>query len=119
MLPPGTRLGPYEILEPIGAGGMGEVHKARDTRLNRIVAIKKALAPFDERFEREAQAIASLNHPGICSLFDVGPDYLVMEYVDGKPLTSDGKRFLVSMPPPGELPTPIRVDLNWEAALKK
>ena len=87
MLPPGTRLGPYEILEPIGVGGMGEVHKARDTRLNRIVAIKKALAPFDERFEREAHAIASLNHPCICSLFDVGPDYLVMEYVDGKPLS--------------------------------
>jgi len=87
MLPAGTRLGPYEIIEPIGAGGMGEVHKARDTRLDRIVAIKKSLTPFDDRFEREARAIASLNHPGICSLFDVGPDYLVMEYVDGKPLS--------------------------------
>jgi hypothetical protein len=85
MLPAGTRLGPYEILEPIGAGGMGEVHKARDTRLNRIVAIKKSLTPFDERFEREAHAIASLNHPGICALFDVGPDYLVMEYVADDP----------------------------------
>ena len=86
MLLPGTRLGPYEIIEPIGAGGMGEVYKARDTRLNRIVAIKKSLAPFNERFEREAHAIASLNHPHICSLFDVGPDYLVMEYIEGKPL---------------------------------
>ena len=86
MLSPGTRLGPYEIIELVGAGGMGEVYKARDTRLNRIVAIKKGLTPFDERFEREAQAIASLNHPYICSLFDVGPDYLVMEYVQGKPL---------------------------------
>lgn len=86
MLVAGTRLGPYEIIEPIGAGGMGEVHKARDTRLNRIVAIKKSLTPFDERFEREARTIASLNHPGICSLFDIGPDYLVMEYVDGTPL---------------------------------
>jgi Tol biopolymer transport system component/predicted Ser/Thr protein kinase len=85
-LSPGTRLGPYEVIAPIGAGGMGEVHKARDTRLNRIVAIKKSLAPFDERFEREAHAIASLNHPHICALYDVGPDYLVMEYVEGKQL---------------------------------
>jgi Tol biopolymer transport system component len=86
MMAPGDRLGPYEIIEPIGAGGMGEVHKARDTRLNRIVAIKKSFSPFNDRFEREAHAVASLNHPGICSLFDVGPNYLVMEYVDGKPL---------------------------------
>jgi Tol biopolymer transport system component/predicted Ser/Thr protein kinase len=85
-LPPGTRLGPYEVIAPIGAGGMGEVHKARDTRLNRIVAIKKSLAPFDARFEREAHAIASLNHPHICALYDVGPDYLVMEYVEGEQL---------------------------------
>ena len=83
-LAPGSVL--YEILEPVGAGGMGEVYKARDTRLNRVVAIKKGLAPFNERFEREAQAIASLNHPYICSLFDVGPDYLVMEYVEGRQL---------------------------------
>jgi eukaryotic-like serine/threonine-protein kinase len=86
MLVAGTKLGPYEIIEPIGVGGMGEVYKARDTRLNRIVAIKKSLTSFDERFEREAHTIASLNHPGICSLFDIGPDYLVMEYVDGTPL---------------------------------
>ena len=58
-LSPGTRLGPYEIIAPIGAGGMGEVYKARDTRLDRIVAIKKSLAPFSERFEREAHAIAA------------------------------------------------------------
>ena len=82
----GTRLGPYEVLAPIGAGGMGEVYKARDTRLDRIVAIKKSLGPFSERFEREARAIAKLNHAHICSLYDVGPDYLVMEYVEGKPL---------------------------------
>ncbi len=85
-LSPGTRLGPYEIITPIGAGGMGEVYKARDIRLDRIVAIKKVLAPFSERFEREAHAIAGLNHPHVCSLYDVGPDYLVMEYVEGKPL---------------------------------
>src|SRR5579862_8355884 len=72
----GTRLGPYEILAPLGAGGMGEVWKARDTRLNRIVAIKQSRAAFSERFEREAHAVAALNHPHICQLYDIGPDYL-------------------------------------------
>src|SRR5713101_6891046 len=82
----GDRLGPYEILSRIGAGGMGEVWKARDTRLYRVVAIKTSKANFSERFEREAHAIAALNHPHICQLYDVGPDYLVMEYVEGSPL---------------------------------
>ena len=82
----GDRIGPYEILAPLGAGGMGEVWKARDTRLNRFVAIKTSHTRFSERFEREARAIAALNHPHICSLYDTGPDYLVMEYVEGKPL---------------------------------
>jgi serine/threonine protein kinase len=82
----GAKLGPYEILSPIGAGGMGEVYKARDTRLDRIVAIKVSAAQFSERFEREARAVAALNHPHICTLYDVGPDYLVMEYIQGKPL---------------------------------
>src|SRR5882757_9386152 len=82
----GTRVGPYEILSPIGKGGMGEVFKARDTRLDRTVAIKISAAQFSARFEREARAIAALNHPNICQLYDVGPDYLVMEYVDGAPL---------------------------------
>ena len=86
MLPPAPGSVPTRSSRRIGAGGMGEVYKARDTRLDRIVAIKKGLAPFDERFEREARAIASLNHPYICSLFDVGPDYLVMEYVEGEAL---------------------------------
>src|SRR5260370_627896 len=80
----GDRLGPYEILAPIGAGGMGEVYKARDTRLGREVAIKVSAPQFTERFEREARAIAALNHPNICTLFDVGPNYLVMEYIDGE-----------------------------------
>ena len=84
---PGTRLGPYEILDLLGAGGMGEVYRARDTRLGRTVAIKILRGPHSERFEREARAIAALNHPHICTLHDVGPDYLVMEYVDGAPLT--------------------------------
>jgi eukaryotic-like serine/threonine-protein kinase len=82
----GTRLGPYEILSSIGAGGMGEVWKARDTRLGRTVAIKISVAQFSQRFEREARAIAALNHPHICTLHDVGPDYLVMEYIEGQPL---------------------------------
>jgi serine/threonine protein kinase len=82
----GDRPGPYEILAPIGAGGMGEVYKARDTRLDRSVAIKVALENFSERFEREARTIAALNHPHICQLYDVGPNYLVMEYVEGTPL---------------------------------
>ncbi|MGO9259675.1 MAG: protein kinase domain-containing protein [Bryobacteraceae bacterium] len=79
----GDKLGPYEILAPIGAGGMGEVWKARDPRLDRIVAIKTSSEKFSERFEREARAIAALNHPNICQIYDVGPDYLVMEYVEG------------------------------------
>ena len=83
---PGTRLGPYEILAPIGAGGMGEVYKARDTRLDRMVAVKVSNERFSERFEREARAVASLNHSYICTLHDVGPDYLVMEYIEGSPL---------------------------------
>jgi serine/threonine protein kinase len=83
---PGSRLGPYEILAQIGAGGMGEVHRARDTRLGREVAIKVSAERFSDRFEREARVIASLNHPNICTLYDVGPDYLVMELVNGPTL---------------------------------
>src|SRR6266566_5002795 len=83
---PGSRLGPYEVLALIGAGGLGEVWKARDTRLDRIVAIKVSKEKFSERFEREARAVAALNHPHICTLHDVGPNYLVMEYVEGVPL---------------------------------
>lgn len=82
----GEALGPYEITAPIGKGGMGEVWKAHDPRLSRDVAIKVSAAQFSERFEREAKAIAALNHPNICQIYDVGPDYLVMEYVQGAPL---------------------------------
>src|SRR6202007_1249172 len=92
----GQRLGPYEILSAIGAGGMGEVYRARDTRLERIVAVKilpdhlSDRAELRERFEREARTIASLNHPHICVLHDVGhqdgTDFLVMEYVEGETL---------------------------------
>ena len=82
----GDKLGPYEVLAPIGGGGMGEVWKARDTRLDRMVAIKTSKVEFNERFEREARAVAALNHPHICQLYDVGPNYLVMEFVEGSPL---------------------------------
>jgi eukaryotic-like serine/threonine-protein kinase len=98
----GERLGPYEILSSIGAGGMGEVYRARDTRLNRIVAIKVLpdhfadRAELRERFEREARTIASLNHPHICTLFDVGRengrDFLVMEFLEGETLAERLKK---------------------------
>src|SRR5277367_2773851 len=83
---PGDRLGPYDIVALIGSGGMGEVWKAHDTRLGRIVAIKRLHGQHSERFEQEARAVASLNHPHICQIHDIGPDYLVLEYIEGKPL---------------------------------
>lgn len=86
LLAPRTRLGPYEILALIGSGGMGEVYKAKDTRLDRVVALKVSKMEFSERFEREARAVAALNHSNICTLYDVGPNYLVMEYIEGTPL---------------------------------
>ena len=82
----GTKLGPYEIIAPIGAGGMGEVYRARDPRMGREVAIKVAAEQFTERFSREVHAVAALNHPNICHLYDVGPNYLVMELVEGPTL---------------------------------
>ncbi|HKI84726.1 MAG TPA: protein kinase, partial [Candidatus Krumholzibacteria bacterium] len=97
-LTPGTKLGPYEIVAPLGAGGMGEVYRARDSRLNREVAVKvlpKHLSERPEvraRFEREAKTISSLNHPHICTLFDIGregeTDFLVMELIDGETLAA-------------------------------
>ncbi len=112
QLHPGDKLGPYEILEPIGKGGMGEVWKARDTRLDRIVAIKTSKQQFSERFEREARAVAALNHPNICTLHDVGPNYLVMEFVEGAPLVSKEK--------PGPLPLDevLRLGHQLSAALE-
>src|SRR6202142_4497175 len=83
-LSPGDKLGPYEILTLIGKGGMGEVWKAHDPPLKRDVAIKVSAAQFSERFEPEAQAIAALNHPNICQIYDVGPNYLVMEFIEGE-----------------------------------
>jgi serine/threonine protein kinase len=85
-LKPGNRLGAYEIGPKLGEDGMGQVFRARDTRLGRDVAIKISAERFNERFQREARAIAALNHPNICILYDVGPDYIVMESVEGKTL---------------------------------
>src|SRR6266853_2360500 len=95
-LAPGSRLGPYEVLSPLGAGGMGEVYKAKDTRLDRTVAVKVLPQHLSEnsdvrqRFEREAKTISSLSHPHICALYDVGNqdgvEYLVMEYLEGETL---------------------------------
>ena len=82
----GDKLGPYELVAPIGEGGMGWVWKARDTRLNRIVAIKQLKGQHKALFEAEARAVAALNHPNICQIYDIGPDYLVLEYVQGRPL---------------------------------
>ncbi|MBM3766398.1 MAG: serine/threonine protein kinase [Acidobacteria bacterium] len=93
-LSPGEKLGPYEIVAPIGAGGMGEVYKGRDTRLDRTVAVKVLPAHIAERadlrsrFEREARAVASLNHPHICTLHDIGPGYMVMEMIEGETLAA-------------------------------
>src|SRR5271156_6824230 len=90
----GTKLGPYEILSPLGAGGMGEVYRARDTRLDRVVAVKvlashlSSSPELKQRMEREARSISSLNHPHICQLYDIGSqngtDYLVMEFLEGE-----------------------------------
>src|SRR5689334_16110867 len=114
----GTRLGPYEIVAPLGAGGMGEVYRAKDTRLGRDVAIKvlpQHLSSNPEirtRFEREAKTISSLNHPNICTLHDVGregdTDYLVMELVEGETLAERLRR--------GALPGPEVLKLGAQIA---
>ena len=122
-LSPGDRLGPYEIVAPIGAGGMGEVYKARDTRLDRIVAIKvlsAALATdreFRERFDREAKSISSLNHPNICTLYDVGHDqgheFLVLEFLEGETLAAR----IAKGPLP--LPEALKIAVEISSALDK
>jgi serine/threonine protein kinase len=99
----GDKLGPYEILAPTGTGGMGEVYKARDPRLDRIVAIKTSKTEFSERFAREARAVGALNHPNICQIYDLGRlpqggGYLVMEFIDGAPIAPvDSTRKLLDL----------------------
>src|ERR1051326_2657200 len=102
----GEKLGPYEIVESIGKGGMGEVYRARDARLNRDVAIKVSAAEFSERFEREARAVAALNHPNICTLYDVGPNYIVMEYIEGES-------------PKGPCASPAKSPMRWKRRTKR
>jgi serine/threonine protein kinase/tetratricopeptide (TPR) repeat protein len=85
-LAPGAQLGPYRILSFLGAGGMGQVYKAIDTRLDRVVAIKRLTDRYSARFYHEARVIAGLNHPHICQIYDLGSDYLVLEYIEGQPL---------------------------------
>jgi serine/threonine protein kinase len=97
VITPGTQLGPYKIEGPLGAGGMGEVFRAVDTRLGRPVAIKTSRQQFSDRFNREARAISSLNHPHICTLYDVGPNYLVMELCEGETLAMRLKRGKLSL----------------------
>jgi serine/threonine-protein kinase len=91
-LQPGHSLGPYRVECFLAAGGMGEVYRATDTRLHRKVAVKVSAAQFSERFEREARLIGSLNHPNICQLYDIGPNYLVMELVEGPTLANRIRR---------------------------
>src|SRR4030095_5756276 len=123
-LAPGTKLGPYEIGTPLGAGGMGEVYKARDTRLDRTVALKilpAALASdtrFRERFDREARAISQLTHPHICTLYDIGEHtgtaFLVMELLDGATLAD--RLMKGALPPPQALTVAIEMASALDAA---
>jgi serine/threonine-protein kinase len=106
---PGHRVGPYELLARIGAGGMGEVWKARDARLGRTVAIKRIKSEHAGRFDKEARAIAALNHSNICQIYDVGPDYLVMEYIDGSVLSCPA-------PPPTALALAVQIISGLEEA---
>src|SRR5881396_1767162 len=117
LLSVSARLGPYEILAPVGAGGMGEVYKARDTRLDRVVAVKTSKEQFSERFEREARAVAALNHPNICTLYDVGPNYLVMEYIEGPTLAE--RIAAGSIPVEEALPIARQIAEALEAAHEK
>ena len=113
----GTRLGPYEILAPIGSGGMGEVYRARDPRMGREVAIKVSAERFSDRFECEVHAVAALNHSNICHLYDVGPNYLVMELVEGPTLAERMKEG--AMPLEQVLPLARQIADALEAAHEK
>ncbi len=118
-LAPGSRIGPYEILSKIGAGGMGQVWKARDTRLDRVVAIKVSAEKFSERFGREARAVTALNHPHICTHYVGKIDRLFrlplpMTVVGtGYEVSADGKSLLAPMPPEGEGSESHTVVQNW------
>ena len=119
QLAPGEQLGPYRIEARVGAGGMGEVYRARDTRLNRLVAIKVSAGQFTERFGREARAIAALNHPNICQIYDIGPNYIVMEFVEGRPIVSTNQHENLPIPPPKVLALALQMASALEAAHAK
>ena len=91
------KIGKYDVIDVVGRGGMGVVYRAKDPFLDRMVAIKTSSAKFSERFEREARAVAALNHPYICQLYDVGPNYLVMELLEGETLAARLKRGKLSI----------------------
>ena len=116
QLAAGEQVGPYVVEAKIGAGGMGQVYRARDTRLDRLVAIKVSAAQFSQRFEREAKAIAALSHPNICQIYDIGPNYLVMEYIDGLPVVSDEQP---PLPPAKALLLATQIAAALEAAHAK
>jgi serine/threonine protein kinase len=97
-------------LSPLGAGGMGEVWKARDTRLNRIVAIKRLAAPYSDRFDQEARAIATLNHPHICQIHDVGQGYLILEYIEGRRLQGPRQ-------PTRRFASPFKLPVRWNTPM--
>src|ERR687898_2358534 len=115
-LQPGTKLGPYSIESTIGSGGMGDVYKAQDTRLHRVVAVKtlserlESNAQAIQRFAREARAAASLNHPNICTIYDVGtdPPFIAMELLEGKTLQQRLTR--------GVMEVPVLVDIAFAVA---
>jgi len=111
-LAPGDRVGPYEVLSLIGEGAMGEVWKARDTRLGRTVALKCLKNACTARFQQEARALAALSHPHICQIYDVGPDYLVLEFVDGAPLKGP-------LPVAQALPLALQIARALEAAHRR
>ena len=115
----GDLLGPYRIEARVGAGGMGEVYRATDTRLDRLVAIKLSAAQFTERFGREARAIAALNHPNICQIYDIGPNYIVMEFVDGHPIVSPEEHHNLPIPLPKALALALQIASALEAAHAK
>jgi eukaryotic-like serine/threonine-protein kinase len=117
ILAPGTKLGPYEILAPIGAGGMGEVYRARDPRVGRDVAIKVSSEQFKDRFTREIHAVAALNHSNVCTLYDVGPNYLVMELIEGPTLADRIKQGAI--PPEESLAIARQITDALEAAHEK
>jgi serine/threonine-protein kinase len=116
QMAPGEQLGPYRIEARVGAGGMGEVYRATDTRLNRLVAIKLSAAQFNERFGLEAKAIAALNHPNICQIYDIGANYIVMEFVGGCPIVATEQHENPPIPPAKALALALQIAAALEAA---